>query len=564
MPEMCAGGIQARCLARGATSVGEDEGSLGKTRVQSTHERATTMEGCEDGVTAAAAATEYFFWSAYRDKFWQGSMSVDRSWMRMSRATAEWQKGLQEFLNFAFQDDNPGDNAPCPCRRCLNVVHKTRSEVQSDLLRNGFDESYIQWVYHGEDSDDDNVTEGVGADDVTNDGAAVRNMINSLLRGTNPEATSSTHEDNYADNSGTFTEDGNVTATEAEDMDQSHKKGRGTHKGFKVAKKRFSSGSQKLQIEFSTRLGGPIGINHRSFVEEVVMYTKKKAPLIGVRTWKDIHETVKKSIVIDVLRDKETGEEPSILDLWQATHMRNGEWSNIASKDVYENAHNEISEREADTGNAITNEEQNIVFQACYRDSTGCKTSQARGQGYMAKPLTTTAMLHAKLDEQAHVTSETQQQNDKLSSEVEELKAKLAAREEESDKALQAERNERLRFEQEERNARLKMQEEERKEREMLREDILKMITTQSVASEQQSDLTIDCPTENREPHDTTKKARSIQNNTVVKALFNNANLQGTTSTTRQNISSQHLRNVARNFVRSRTDQARGEKWKNE
>jgi hypothetical protein len=40
-----------------------------------------------------------------------------------------------------------------------------------------------------------------------------------------------------------------------------------------------------------------------------------------------------------------------------------------------------------------------------------------------------------------------------------------------------------------------------------------------------------------------------------VKALFNSANLQGTTSTTRQNISSQHLRNVARNFVRSRTDQ---------
>lgn len=69
------------------------------------------------------------------------------------------------------------------------------------------------------------------------------------------------------------------------------------------------------------------------------------------------------------------------------------------------------------------------------------------------------------------------------------------------------------------------------------------------------SDLAIDCPTENREPHDTTKKARSIQNNTVVKALFNSANLQGTTSTTRHNISSQYLRNVARNFVRSRTDQ---------
>jgi hypothetical protein len=30
--------------------------------------------------------------------------------------------------------------------------------------------------------------------------------------------------------------------------------------------------------------------------DEIVLFTRKKAPLIGVRTWRDIHEDVKKSI----------------------------------------------------------------------------------------------------------------------------------------------------------------------------------------------------------------------------------------------------------------------------
>uniref|UniRef100_A0A0A8Y9T3 Uncharacterized protein n=1 Tax=Arundo donax TaxID=35708 RepID=A0A0A8Y9T3_ARUDO len=60
---------------------------------------------------------------------------------------------------------------------------------------------------------------------------------------------------------------------------QARKKGgRGTLKGLTAGKKRIMNGSQKLEIQFSTRLGGPIGINYRSFVDEIVMYTRKKAP----------------------------------------------------------------------------------------------------------------------------------------------------------------------------------------------------------------------------------------------------------------------------------------------
>lgn len=79
------------------------------------------------------------------------------------------------------------------------------------------------------------------------------------------------------------------------------KGGRGALKGLSAAIKRIRSGSQKLKIEFSTKLGGPVGPNARSFVDEIVMFTRKRAPLIGVNKWKDIHENVKNSIASDIL-----------------------------------------------------------------------------------------------------------------------------------------------------------------------------------------------------------------------------------------------------------------------
>jgi hypothetical protein len=80
-----------------------------------------------------------------------------------------------------------------------------------------------------------------------------------------------------------------------------NKYGRGTLKGFSVAKRRIKSGTRKLPIAFSEKLGGPIGPNARAFVDEVVMFTRKRAPIIGVRSWKDIKQNVKNSIVTDIL-----------------------------------------------------------------------------------------------------------------------------------------------------------------------------------------------------------------------------------------------------------------------
>lgn len=85
------------------------------------------------------------------------------------------------------------------------------------------------------------------------------------------------------------------------ETDGKRKNGRGFLKGFTVSKKRFGNGSGKLNVEFSDKLGGAIGINYRSFVDDVVVCMKRRMPLIGARKWSDIHPTVHRLIVANVI-----------------------------------------------------------------------------------------------------------------------------------------------------------------------------------------------------------------------------------------------------------------------
>ena len=82
---------------------------------------------------------------------------------------------------------------------------------------------------------------------------------------------------------------------------QKKRKGRGVLKGVKASAKRFASGSAKLDISFSETLGGTIGLNNRSFKDDVVIVMKRRLPLIGVRSWCDIHSSVLRPIVADMI-----------------------------------------------------------------------------------------------------------------------------------------------------------------------------------------------------------------------------------------------------------------------
>lgn len=79
------------------------------------------------------------------------------------------------------------------------------------------------------------------------------------------------------------------------------KRGRGIVKGLIVGNKRVKERIHTLPIEFSESRGGPIGPNTRAFVDEVVIFTRQWAPLIGVNSWKDIKEEVKLEIAEEIL-----------------------------------------------------------------------------------------------------------------------------------------------------------------------------------------------------------------------------------------------------------------------
>jgi hypothetical protein len=79
------------------------------------------------------------------------------------------------------------------------------------------------------------------------------------------------------------------------------KLGRGTIKGFTATAKRFKLGTTKLSIDFSSTREGPVGVNHRTFIDEIVFFTRKRTPLIGVKKWGDVKQNVKDRIARDIM-----------------------------------------------------------------------------------------------------------------------------------------------------------------------------------------------------------------------------------------------------------------------
>jgi hypothetical protein len=118
-------------------------------------------------------------------------MSIDKNWMFIKdRWQQEWQLGMKVFLDMAFEKVAVANTIRCPCRRCLNMIHKTRNEVALDLVKFGMDQNYKKWTHHGEEwvneSSNDN-SEGVDneSDQERCDDASAYEMINNMIRSEN-------------------------------------------------------------------------------------------------------------------------------------------------------------------------------------------------------------------------------------------------------------------------------------------------------------------------------------------------------------------------------------------
>ncbi|KAK1357021.1 hypothetical protein POM88_050277 [Heracleum sosnowskyi] len=75
---------------------------------------------------------------------------MDRSWMRADRRTKEYQRGVEEFLMYAFEHGFDENKINCPCVKCAHSKSWNARRVRDHLFLNGIDETYTCWIWHGE------------------------------------------------------------------------------------------------------------------------------------------------------------------------------------------------------------------------------------------------------------------------------------------------------------------------------------------------------------------------------------------------------------------------------
>ncbi|XP_060200677.1 uncharacterized protein LOC132628944 [Lycium barbarum] len=75
---------------------------------------------------------------------------MDKSWIGMPRNTPEYVIGLNQFLNFAFNNAAIGDKIKCPCPKCGSRKWQTRKIVFNHLIDKSFPKNYVTWFMHGE------------------------------------------------------------------------------------------------------------------------------------------------------------------------------------------------------------------------------------------------------------------------------------------------------------------------------------------------------------------------------------------------------------------------------
>jgi hypothetical protein len=79
---------------------------------------------------------------------------MDRSWVHADCFPVNTLIVL-EFLNFIQGKFSEDEQILCPCGRCLNQKYLSLAVVNRHILLNGMDNSYTQWIHHGERLDVD-------------------------------------------------------------------------------------------------------------------------------------------------------------------------------------------------------------------------------------------------------------------------------------------------------------------------------------------------------------------------------------------------------------------------
>ena len=107
---------------------------------------------------------------------------MDRDWIKANRMSKAYEKGVENFLEFAKNNCVDPNEVSCPCANCFNLKNHTVAEIEDHLYLNGIDQTYTRWIWHGEDpvrsSSQNPAQTNNGVDEIIDDEDNELDMIN--------------------------------------------------------------------------------------------------------------------------------------------------------------------------------------------------------------------------------------------------------------------------------------------------------------------------------------------------------------------------------------------------
>ena len=96
-------------------------------------------------------------------------MGLDKSWMQIIDSTQPlYEKGVIDFIEFAFADLEEGKLIRCSCKKCNNNLFQYKRIIYEHLITIGIKRDYVIWDLHGEvakeyyeDDDKKNYSDGI-------------------------------------------------------------------------------------------------------------------------------------------------------------------------------------------------------------------------------------------------------------------------------------------------------------------------------------------------------------------------------------------------------------------
>ena len=77
--------------------------------------------------------------------------NMDRTWMKASLISQEYENGVEEFLQFTKRNaQSLRGKFFCPCVKCGNGRRQSVNDIRTHFICEGIIPNHTKWIWHGE------------------------------------------------------------------------------------------------------------------------------------------------------------------------------------------------------------------------------------------------------------------------------------------------------------------------------------------------------------------------------------------------------------------------------